>query len=101
VPRVYFDGDLLRRAVARAAHELCRDCTERSRPLRPLSSVAAIERIEARPTACWLLAQLDVSTPTHVNTMFTCGTRAVEDATDNMHVPWHNHSLREEHVCLF
>ena len=48
-----------------------------------------------------LLAQLDVSKPMHVDTMFIRVTRAVEDATDKMQVPWHNHSLREENVCLF
>ena len=37
----------------------------------------------------------------HVDTMFIRVTRAVEDATDKMQVPWHNHSLREENVCLF
>ena len=43
-----------------------------------------------------LLAQLDVTTPTHVVTLFIRVTGAVEDATDKMRVP---HSLRE-HVCL-
>jgi hypothetical protein len=33
--------------------------------------------------------------------MFIRVTRAVEDATDGMQVPWHNHSLREENVCMF
>jgi hypothetical protein len=50
-------------------------------------------------TACWLLAQLDVSTPAHVITMFTCATRAVEDATDKMQVP-HTQLARGKSVSV-
>jgi hypothetical protein len=53
------------------------------------------------PFTAALLAQLDLEKPIHVDTMFIRVTRAVEDATDGMQVPWHNHSLREENVCMF
>jgi uncharacterized caspase-like protein len=46
-----------------------------------------------------LLAHLDA--PVHVDTMLIRVTRAVEDATGGVQTPWHNHSLREENVCLF
>ena len=48
-----------------------------------------------------LLGQLDKDKPTHVDTLFIRVTRAVEDATEGMQIPWHNHSLREENVSLF
>jgi hypothetical protein len=45
-----------------------------------------------------LLAHLDA--PVHVDTMLIRVTKAVEDATGGVQTPWHNHSLREENVCL-
>jgi uncharacterized caspase-like protein len=46
-----------------------------------------------------LLAHLDA--PVHVDTMLIRVTKAVMAATDGVQTPWHNHSLREENVCLF
>jgi chemotaxis protein histidine kinase CheA len=48
-----------------------------------------------------LLAQLDKERPVHVDTMFIRVTKAVEDATDSVQTPWHNHILREENICFF
>jgi uncharacterized caspase-like protein len=48
-----------------------------------------------------LLAQLDADKPVHVDTLLIRVTKAVEDATDKVQTPWHNHSLREENVSLF
>jgi hypothetical protein len=46
-----------------------------------------------------LLAHLDA--PVHVDTMLIRVTKAVMAATDGVQTPWHNHSLREENVCMF
>jgi uncharacterized caspase-like protein len=42
-----------------------------------------------------------IGTEVHVDTMLIRVTKAVEDATGGVQTPWHNHSLREENVCLF